>query len=214
MIFSTRLFRSTAPLPQGLQEAMLTWQALPRPDPRTLLGKASFALVDVDVTGTSLRHDQVTGFAVAIIEGDSLDMGQLHHLPFDPADREAAIAATAQLFQRIGKLPLVTYNSAFVATMLNAFLEKLGAPSLAQESWLDLLWLLPSLYGGELTEQAGLLDWVRALELPVIGQHHALADVYAMAQLFLVALDRAEAQGMQTLEDLQRSQSSRRWLRG
>ncbi|WP_303784332.1 3'-5' exonuclease [Azovibrio restrictus] len=214
MIFGTRFFRSAPALPPGLEEAVQIRQALPRPDPQTLLGKASFALVDVDVTGTSTRTDRVTGFAVAIIEGDGLDMGQLHHFPFDPDDRQATLEATARFFRQIGRLPLVTYNSAFVVAMLDKLLEQQGAPTLAQEKWLDLLWLMPALHGGELTEHAGLLDWVRELGLPVIGQHHALADVYAMAHLFLIALERAEAQGMQTLEDLERSQSSRRWLRG
>ncbi len=214
MMFGARFFRGSVTLPPVLQEAVQIWQVLPRPDPKTLLSKASFALVDVDVTGTSLRTDRLTGFAVAIVEGGSLKLSQLHHLPFDPDDSDAAIHATAKFFQLIGKLPLVTYNSNFVATMLNNFLEKLGAPNLAQEDWLDLLWLLPSLYGGELTEHAGLMDWVRELQVPLIRQHHALADVYAMAHLFLITLERAESQGMQTLEELTRSQSSRRWLRG
>lgn len=214
MIFGHKFFRSAPALPPGLLEAVQTWQVLPRPDPKSLLGKASFAIVDVDVTGTSLRHDRVTGFALAIVEGDALDMSQLHHFPFDPDDSQACIDAAAQFFSHIGKLPLVTYNSPFVVAMLDACLSKLGAPALEQEEWLDLLWLMPSLYGGELTEHAGLLDWVRELNLPRIGEHHALADVYAMGHLFLIALDRAEARGMQTLDELSRSQSSRRWLRG
>lgn len=214
MIFGAKLFRSAAPLPPILAEAVQTRQALPRPDPKTLLGKAAFALIDVDVTGTRTRTDRVTGLAVAIVEGKALDMGALHHFRFDPDDRDARRTALAGFFRQIGRLPLVTYNSAFVVTMLDKLLATESAPTLGEEDWLDLLWLMPALYGGELTEQAGLLDWVRELGLPVIGQHHALADVYAMAHLFLIALDRAEAQGMQTLDDLARSQSSRRWLRG
>lgn len=214
MIFGAKLFRSGPALAPGLSEAVQTWQVLPRPDPKTLLGKASFAIVDVDVTGTSVRNDRITGFAVAIVEGESLDMGQLHHFPFDPDDSQATIEAVARFYRQIGKLPLVTYNSPFVVAMLDNLLGKLGAPAMEQEEWLDLLWLMPSLYGGELTEHAGLKDWVRELDIPAIGEHQALADVYAMAHLFLIALDRAEAQGMQTLDELGRSQSSRRWLRG
>lgn len=215
MIFGSRFFqRHSASSSPVLDAALTAWRMLPEPNPKQALSDVSFAIVDIDVTGTSVRDDQVVGLAVALVEEGRLDMQQIHHFQFDGHDPLAFANALGQFLQVLGRKPLVTYNHDFVVSMLDANLSRLGLPDFPKFLWLDQRWLLPALHGGELTEQAGLTGWVNALGVPMLREHHAVSDVYAMAHLWIMLMQEAEAAGLQTFAELVKSQEGRRWLRG
>jgi DNA polymerase-3 subunit epsilon len=48
--------------------------------------------------------------------------------------------------------------------------------------------------------------------LPPIGRHHAIADAYASAQLWLLALEQASRAGIRTVADMVELERAQRWL--
>ena len=112
-----------------------------------------------------------------------------HALPdavLDPAPGEAL----AGLLGVVGKSPLVVFNASFNRSMLERALnEHLGlVPSFV---WIDLYFLLPSLFPEKRDRPGRLADWMAAFGIETFQRHHALGDAWAIAQLFLAAQARA-----------------------
>ena len=96
----------------------------------------------------------------------------------------------AGLLGVVGKSPLVVFNASFNRSMLERALnEHLGlAPSFV---WIDLYFLLPSLFPEKRDRPGRLADWMAAFGIETFQRHHALGDAWAIAQLFLAAQARA-----------------------
>jgi DNA polymerase III subunit epsilon len=82
-----------------------------------------------------------------------------------------------------------------------------------RRKWLDLAQLAPALCPREKARPESLDDWLAAFGIAPQGRHDALGDAYASAQMLLVLLARARAQGAASLEDLFAASAGARWLR-
>jgi DNA polymerase-3 subunit epsilon len=76
--------------------------------------------------------------------------------------------------------------------------------------FLDLAVVLPALFPDR--ANITLDDWILDFSLPPIGRHHAIADAYASAQLWLLALEQAARVGLRTVADLVALERAQRWL--
>ena len=56
--------------------------------------------------------------------------------------------------------------------------------------------------------------WQERMKIRVVQQHAATADVVALAQMLQTLLAYCEDVGITTLNDLERAQNARVWLRG
>ena len=97
----------------------------------------------------------------------------------------------------MGKNPLVVFSASFNRNMLERALQEHLALT-TELLWLDLYFLLPSLFPEKLERPSRLGDWMTAFGIETFQRHHALGDGWAIAQLFLAAQARALSLGVAT----------------
>ena len=78
--------------------------------------------------------------------------------------------------------------------------------------WLDLAHLAPALFPQHARTAKTLDDWAGIFGIDNYARHDAIADALATAQLLLVILAKAEADGARSCADLLRLDKNRRWL--
>lgn len=195
-------------LDPALRETLAQWQMLPHPD----LGKAHFetryVIINTEATGLNLDTDRVLAVGAIAVENGLLSPKNSFYASLDP---DPATALT-KLLAFVGSGPVVVFNATFNRTMLERNLDAhLGVEP--EWTWLDLHWLLPSLYADRIDGPARLADWMKVFGIETFQRHHALGDAYAIAQLMLTAETRALAQGLTTPRSLAEIERDRRQLR-
>jgi len=184
-----------------------------------ILGESDCVILDIDVSGVDVRRDRSTGIAVLPVAGNAFRLADLAYcrLPPTGADGERGPAEWRECYQRLvdflGDRPVVTFNPNFVRYMLERTLAALDLP-LPRGEWIDLGLALQGAFGKEMGQVESLHSWQRRLEVASVHEHAAVADVFAMAQMFEILLVRCEEAGLRTLADLRRAQKSQAWLRG
>jgi DNA polymerase-3 subunit epsilon len=109
----------------------------------------------------------------------------------------------------LGSSVAIAYRAEFDETVLTRELEsRLGIP--LRTRFIDLALVLPALFPDR--ENLALDDWIVHFGLPPIGRHHAIADAYASAQLWLLALEQATHAGLRTVGDLVELERAQHWL--
>ena len=213
----------------GVAEARLgAWRATPPTDLDRSHLRIRYVVVDVETTGLDLSRDRVlavgaVGVARRRIRLDdaysvvlrqvqpSPDANILIHGIGGEAQKAGAdpVFALIEFLEWAGKAPFVAYRAEFDQVMLERALKDLfGVP--VRFTWLDLAFLLPALFKG--TECDGLDDWTGHFGIVGGERHDAVADAYATAQLFLIALQAAEGVGMGSPAQLLAMQRAQRWL--
>jgi hypothetical protein len=177
-----------------------------------------FAVLDIDVTGTDLRRDSVTGIAALPVEAGAFRIADLVYCTLESGPHATAGASSgrrrdcAVLRDLVAGSPIVTYNPRFVRQMMSRTCRDLDLPAL-DVGWIDLA-AAAAVMGREDNELTTMDHWLEVMEMCGRGPHDATCDVFAMAQLLLVLLAYAEETGIDTVESLARSQRARAWLRG
>jgi DNA polymerase III alpha subunit (gram-positive type) len=201
-------------LPRWLADGV-RWLLFPvgREDRR--LADARFVVMDVDVTGTSIRRDRVTGIAALPVAAGAFRVSELRYcaLP-DPAVaggsawREDARA----LLDLAAGGPIVTYNPDFVRQTIARATRLHRLPALDGE-WIDLA-AAAAVVGGEDNELVTMDYWLEKMKTGGRRPHDATYDVFAMAQLLQAVLAYAEDAGIKTVSALARTRETRFWFRG
>ena len=190
------------PLVQRIRE----WKSQPEADLGCAHFEARYVVVNTEASGLDLNHDRLLALAAIVIDGGTLSPSQSVYLPLgtDPAQ------ALVSLLEFTGKSPWVVFNSAFNRNVLEgACSEHLNL--VPEPHWLDTQWLLPALFPEHQIGQDRLSRWMDALGIETFQRHHALGDAYAIAQIFMAALGRAQAEGLKTPRQLIELERSRRW---
>lgn len=177
-----------------------------------------FAVLDIDVTGTDVRGDSVTGIAALPVEAGSFRIADLVYCTLERGPDATAGAGSGRqreysvLRDLVAGIPIVTYNPRFVRQMMSRTCRDLDLPAL-DVGWIDLA-AAAAVMGREDNELTTMDHWLEVMKLCGRGPHDATYDVFAMAQLLLVLLAYSEETGIDTVESLARSQRARAWLRG
>lgn len=181
-----------------------------------ILGESDSAILDIDVSGVDVRRDRTTGIAVLPVAGNAFRLADLAYCRLPPHG-ESGPAEWRECYRHLvdvlGDRPVVTFNPNFVRYMLERTLAALDLP-LPRGEWIDLGLALQGAFGKEMGQVESLQSWQRRLEVASVREHAAVADVFAMAQMFEMLLARCEEAGLRTLDDLTRAQKSQAWLRG
>lgn len=196
------LFREAAPehLPADVRTALGQWQELPAPEAGSLHFHTRYVIVDLATTGSNPDSDQVLSLAAvgvrrnAIRSDDSLFIA----IP-ETASAETVARQLAVFLKFVGKSPLVTYHVPYVAAFLQRlFKDQLGLAF--QPSWLDLAWLLPSLFEERHHSVMPLDFWIESfgLEEGGDGRRDTMANTLLLAQLFQMLIARAVAMEITT----------------
>jgi DNA polymerase-3 subunit epsilon len=234
LLARARRLRVRRSLPPELRERLRNQKSLRerlRTDRQTLaqpLALARFVAFDLETTGPRMLTDTIISIGAVAIEqravrhADAFERvlrqprpsahdnilvhqigGQAQSAGVDPA------AALVDFVEFLGDSVAVAFRAEFDQTVLTRELEgRLGIPPTTR--FLDLAVVLPALYPGR--ENVTLDDWILQFALPPIGRHHAIADAYASAQLWLLALEQAQRAGMRSVGDLVELERAQRWL--
>lgn len=181
--------------PQALSaEALQTlerWQALAEPEHAQPFFETRYVVLNTEATGLDLDRDRLLAVGAIGIDGGLIHPADAFYAALDPSPGDTL----AGLLGFAGRSPLVVFNANFNRSMLERALSKhLGLA--ADFLWVDLYFLLPSLFPERLERPGRLADWMAVFEIETFQRHHALGDAWAIAQLFLAAQSRALALGV------------------
>jgi DNA polymerase-3 subunit epsilon len=192
------------------------------------LALARFVTLDLETTGPRMLVDTIISIGAVAVAGRAA-----HHADaFERVLRQAQSSAHDNILihqiggqaQAAGDEPAVAlldfldylggsvavaFRAEFDATVLTRELEaRLGIA--LRTRFVDLAVVLPALFRER--QNVTLDDWILDCGLPPIGRHHAIADAYASAQLWLLALEQATQAGLRTVGDLVELERAQRWL--
>lgn len=213
----------------GVLEARVgAWRARPPPDLDRTHARTRYVVVDVETTGLDLRHDRVLAIGAVGVARGRIPLADAHAVVLRQPQASASanilihgiggeaqrlgadpVVALIEFLEWAGKAPLVAFRAEFDQTMLErGFKEHFGIP--ISLTWLDLAFLLPALFRGTACDSFD--DWLDHFGIGAGARHDAIADAYATAQLFLIALAAAHAVGMTAPAQLMAMQKAQRWL--
>lgn len=184
------------------------------------LSESRLIVLDLETTGFHHGKDQViaigavaiTGMAIhledqfdLILRRPELDISEtvlIHGIgPEALTQGHETEDALLHLLEWMDGDPILAYHSAFD----QRFLEKALRQSLGysqNHTWMDVAELLPAIFPDAKPGGRSLDTWVDFFNLEVSERHHAAADALATAELTLVALNKAQKQGVTTLDEL------------
>jgi DNA polymerase III alpha subunit (gram-positive type) len=181
-----------------------------------LLSDLRFCVLDIDVTGTSIRRDKVTGIAVLPVVAGGFRIADLRYFRLAEASVAPAPAGsagqsvTAALQELITGSSVVTYNAHFVRQMI-LHADSLAGLSIPQSAWIDLE-LAAGVVASEEEELTTMGYWLERMKAGGERLHDARYDVFTMAQMLEALLSYFEEAGVETLEALREIQAARAWL--
>ena len=213
----------------GVAEARLgAWRARRPPDLDRSHGRTRYVVVDVETSGLDMRRDRLLAVGAVGVARHRIGIGDAWSVVLRQAEAspdanilvhgiggEAQLAgsdpvwALIEFLEWAGKSPFVAFRAEFDQAMLERGMKDLFGVPIAF-AWIDLAFLLPALFRG--TTCDSLDEWTGHFGIAVGARHDAVADAFATAQLFLIALQAAEAFGMGSPGQLLEMQKAQRWL--
>lgn len=193
------LFGETTPehLPDEVRSALAQWREMPSPDLHGPHFHTRYIAVDIATSGSNPDTDRVLGIAAASVYRNMISSDDAIFLDLSTLDDEAEIARSLAAFLNfIGKAPLVTYHEPFVGMFLQRLLKSKLGVTLPQQ-WVDLAWLLPSMFEEKSHGVMPLDFWVGALALDSTDERRdAMVNTLLLARIFQMLSIRAIAKGI------------------
>ena len=233
MRWLSRLFGAAPPaviLPSAQRQALADWQQLPAADLELAHQRSRYVVVDVETSGLNMKSDRLISIgAVALVDGRidfsdafavilrqdqvSPDANILIHGIGASAQSEGIDPASALLafLGYIGKAPLVAYHAFFDRAMIEKAMRQYLGAELGQ-TWIDLAWVLPSLFPDLASARSNLDDWLKLFAIENIMRHNAVSDAYATAKLLQVAIGAGNQRGVASPAAFVRQEKARRWM--
>lgn len=233
MIRMLQRWFATKPQLDAAQSAQLAlWQALPEADRSAPFAQARYVVLDVETTGLNLMTDTLISIgAVGVVNGrvvlaDSFavvlqqrqssgrDNILLHGIS-GSAQRGGEQPADALLafLEFIGKDPLVAFHVTFDETMIRRAMRQYLGLSF-KHSWLDLAYVMPSLFPALMYSHRVLDDWSGYFDIHNAERHNAVADALATAQLLLIAMAVGKNTGTDSFDGLRSLERMYRYANG
>ena len=211
------LFRGGAPthLPDDVRASLEAWRNSAAPALDDLHFHSRYAVVDIVTSGTDPDGDRLLGIAACTVWQGSIQPDDTFYVDFSTLDGEGA-AVDRQLMAFLlfaAKAPLVTYHVPYVGGFLQrAFRERLGLDF--QPQWVDLAWLMPSMFEDKGHTAMPLDHWVEAFGLESgTGRRDAMANNLLLARLFQMLLVAAVGKGIDTAQQLVEESRASSFLR-
>jgi DNA polymerase-3 subunit epsilon len=128
------------------------------------------------------------------------------------ADDPTVDSQLAAFLTYAAKAPLVTYHAPFVGGFLqHVYRERLAVDF--QPQWIDLAWLLPSLFNDKSPTVQPLDEWLELLAIDSGGRRDTMTNTLMLARLFQMLLVRANDQKILTAGNLIEESKSASFLR-
>jgi DNA polymerase-3 subunit epsilon len=189
------LFRGSAQnkLPDDVRASLEVWRASKEPPLDALHFHTRYVVVDVVSSGPNPDSDQLLGIAASTIWKGAIQPDDTFYVDFSTLDGEGSTVdreLTAFLLFA-AKAPLATYHVPYVGGFLQrAFKERLGVDF--QPQWIDLAWLLPSMFEEKGDSVLPLDHWIDVFGLNAgSGRRDAMANTLLLARIFQMMTVRA-----------------------
>lgn len=211
------LFRGGSPthLPDDVRVAVDGWRTSSAPALDELHFHTRYVVVDIVSSGVHPDSDKLLGIAAASVRQGIIQPDDSFYVDFSTMDGEgAAVDRQIAAFLRfVAKAPIVTYHVPYVGGFLRrACEERLGVDF--QPQWVDLAWLLPSMFEERSHTVMPLDRWCEALGLPAgAGRRNAMANTLLLARIFQMLLVRAVSKGVDTAGRLVEESGASSFLR-
>lgn len=185
-----------------------------------LLTEQRFVVVDLEATGLHTGRDKILSIGAVAVEGNAIHMGQqfertlkrrevkvneavlIHQIaPSELATGIRPKTALLDFLDFVGDSPLVAFHADFDQRLLQRELKDFFGYSF-RHPFFDLAEVAPLLNPEHGMRQPRMDDWVSHFKLNVMQRHNACADALATAELLLIFLKQARAQGINTLKEL------------
>lgn len=207
---------SAAHLPDDLRAALDAWREQPAPVLEEAHFHTRYIVLDISSSGLNPASDKLLSIAASAVQQATI-------LPADAVfidcagQTEDAAAVDRKLMaflQYVAKAPIVTYHIPYVGGFLQRiFKERLGIDF--QPQWVDLAWLLPSLFEEKERNVMPLDYWIETFGLDSGGgRRSAMENTLMLARIFQMLLVRANGKDIDTAAQLiEESRASRRLRR-
>jgi DNA polymerase-3 subunit epsilon len=201
-----------------------------KPDLRQPLAAMRWCVVDVETGGLDPKRDPLLAIGAVAIERGQIALDASLEVGLAQAQSTAAanilIHGISGSEQRAGQAPheallawlefarsapRVAFHAAFDQTVLQRE-ERARLGQAVDAPWFDAAVVAPLLFPGAAAHCQQLDDWLAHFGISLYARHGALADAYATAELWLVLLQAAQRENIQTAHQLQRLLRARRWL--
>ena len=200
------LFRSSAQanLPDDVRASLDLWRASKAPPLDDVHFYTRYVIVDVVSSGTNPESDRLLGIAAAAVWKGAIQPDDTFYVDFSTLDGEGSTVdreLTAFLLFA-AKAPLVTYHIPYVGGFLQrAFKERLGVDF--QPQWIDLAWLLPSIFDDKGDSVMPMDHWIDVFGLDAgSGRRDAMANTLLLARIFQMMTVRAVSKQIDTAAHL------------
>lgn len=200
------LFRGSAPanLPADVRASLAVWRASKAPRLDDLHYHTRYVVVDIVSSGSNPESDQLLGLAASSVWKGTIQPDDSFYVDFSTLDGEGSTVdreLTAFLLFA-AKAPLVTYHIPYVGGFLQrAFRERLGVDF--QPQWVDMAWLLPSMFDDKGDSVMPLDHWIDVFGLDAgSGRRDAMANTLLLARIFQMMTVRAVGKQIDTAAQL------------
>lgn len=230
MSLLSRWFQGAPPLDPAAAKRLTVWQALSPASKSVRLDQNRFVVMDVETTGLSLTSDHLIAIGAVAVKAGRIDLDDSFEVVLQQETSSgkdnilihgiggtaqvggiAPVEALLQFLEYLGQDPLIAFHVSFDETMTKRALKKFLGLNF-RHTWLDLAYVAPGLYP-ELARKYRALDhWVDHFHIQNFARHSALADSLATAQLFLVAMETAQKNGIEDLKGLIELEKAQRWI--
>ncbi|MBI41964.1 3'-5' exonuclease [Marinobacter lutaoensis] len=184
------------------------------------LSDCRLIVLDLETTGLNVAKDEVIAIGAVAIAGGVIPLDDQFDLILRRPEldiRETVLIhgigpealtqghetedALLHLLDWMNGDPVLAYHSAFDQKFLEKTLRKTLGYS-RPHTWMDVADLLPAFFPDAKPGGKGLDHWAEYFGLEVSERHHAAADALATAELTLIALNKANKDGVKTLKEL------------
>lgn len=180
--------RASAQLPEDLRQELEAWRESPAPALDAPHFHTRYVVVDVATAGQGGGARQLTGIAALGMKAGSIVASDAFAADF--TEQSTVDRQLLAFLKYAGKAPLVTYHAPFVSSFLEQACKKRLDIDF-QPQWIDLTWLLPSLFK-EVSETPLPLDvWLERFGLAAGGRRDTMANTLMLGRLFQMLVARA-----------------------
>lgn len=201
------LFKDGSPahLPDDVKAAIEAWRAASGPQLDDAHFHVRYVVIDIISSGLKPDSDELLGIAAAgVREAGMIVPDDAFYLDFSAiegegeAQQQAVDRQLMAFLQFLAKAPLVTYHVPYVGGFLQRiYKERLGIDF--QPNWVDLAWLLPSMFEEKSHTLQPLDHWLDLFGLASgSGRRDAMENTLMLARIFQMLLVRVGGKGIDT----------------
>jgi DNA polymerase III subunit epsilon len=192
------------PLSEEVREALDVWEKRPVPSLDDVHFYTRYVVLDIISSGMNPSSDKLISIAANTVQRGMILPGDSLFIDFSESENDAAAVnrQLAAFLQFVGKGPLVTYHVPFVGGFLQHVVKtRLGVDF--EPPWIDLAWLLPSMFSDKGDGLMPLDNWIEAFGLAAgSGRRGAMENTLMLARVFQMLIVRAAGKGIVTATGL------------